>query len=324
VSTILRYKNPVWPDYFADPFVLRTAESYFAYGTSGPGSASSEGHFTVLRSEDLTQWTEVGKALITPAGYENGSFWAPEVAENRGVYYMYYSAGGPEGENHRLRVATADRPEGPFRDRGVMLFPDEPFSIDASPFQDPKDGRWYLFFARDYFDEPAGTGLSVVPLADDMVTVTGPPTPLIRATADWQVFERNRLWYDKVWPAWHTVEGPFAVAYDGRYYLFYSGGLWKGASYGVGVGVADSPLGPYVEADASGGPTVLRGLEGEALGPGHNSVVLGPDGKTHFMVYHAWDPAYGARRMFIDPIEWTPNGPICLGPTVTEQVLELA
>ena len=31
----LVYQNPVWPDYFADPFVLQTKDGYYAYGT-GP------------------------------------------------------------------------------------------------------------------------------------------------------------------------------------------------------------------------------------------------------------------------------------------------
>jgi hypothetical protein len=48
-------------------------------------------------------------------------------------------------------------------------------------------------------------------------------------------------------------------------------------------------------------------------------VAAGPDGHTDYIVYHAWDPAMTARRMFIDPLEWTPRGPRCDGPTLTEQ-----
>lgn len=29
----LEYTNPVWPGYFADPFILRSGGTYFAYGT---------------------------------------------------------------------------------------------------------------------------------------------------------------------------------------------------------------------------------------------------------------------------------------------------
>jgi arabinan endo-1,5-alpha-L-arabinosidase len=321
--TSVEYQNPVWPFYFADPFVLRVGREFFAYGTGGPDDAPTERRFQILHSVDLAHWTMVGHALVPPKHLENGSFWAPEVAERDGKFFMYYSGGGPEGESHRLRVAISDFPSGPFVDAGHELIENEPFSIDASPYYNPLDDAWYLFFARDYFDAPAGTGLAVVRLADDMTHIEGPPVPLVRATADWQIFERNRLWYDREWPVWHTVEGPFAVYREGMCVLFYSGGLWKGADYGVGVAVADSPLGPFVEADTSRGPAVLRGTEGKVLGPGHNSVVLGPDDETYFIVYHAWDPDYTARRMFIDPLIWSDGWPICDGPSIAPRELSL-
>jgi len=42
---------------------------------------------------------------------------------------------------------------------------------------------------------------------------------------------------------------------------------------------------------------------------------LGPDGKTDYLVYHAWDPQLRARRMCIDPLVWEQTGPRCLGPS---------
>lgn len=318
----LEYQNPVWPGYFADPFVLKAGGEYFAYGTAGPDEAASSRKFQVLRSVDLVNWRAEGSALIPPETLRYASFWAPEVAERDGRFYMYYSAGGVEGEGHKLRVAIADAPVGPFVDVAGSLVPDEPFSIDASPYRDPTSGEWYLFFAKDYFDDPPGTGLAVARLSDDMFRTVGPPTPLIRASSPWQVFGRNRHWYGQTWEAWHTVEGPFAVSREGKCWLFYSGGLWKGADYGVGCAVSDSPMGPYTEVDCTDGPPILRGTDA-ARGPGHNSVVLGPDDQTWFIVYHAWDAQHTARRMFIDPLEWTPAGPRCAGPTTERQRLAL-
>src|SRR5207302_1481167 len=155
---------------------------------------------------------------------------------------------------------------------------------------DPAGGRWYLFFARDFFDgEYPGTGASVVALGDDMVTVEGEIHTVARASADWQLFQRDRRWYERDWKAWYTVEGPFAVFRHGRYYCFYSGGRWETVDYGVSYLVADSPLGPYSEEAGCYGPCVLKGIPGRVFGPGHNSIVTGPDGKTDFIIYHAWD-----------------------------------
>jgi len=77
-------------------------------------------------------------------------------------------------------------------------------------------------------------------------------------------------------------------------------------------------MGPYHQLDESG-PSVLRGVEGHVIGPGHNSFVLGPDGKTDFAVYHAWDTHKTARRLCLDPLQWTPDGPKVLGPMWTQQ-----
>lgn len=304
-------RNPVWPGYLADPFVLRAGGEYWAYGTGsdeGNGRQSDGRVFPVLHSRDLVEWRHVGGALEPLSASPKVQYWAPEVAERNGTYYLYYAA------DMRLRVATSPSPAGPFVDAGRDLFPDEPFSIDASPFFDRREQRWYLFFAKDFFDGRVGTGTAVVPLADDMMTAADRPRVVVRASADWQIFQRKRHWYGREWDAWHTVEGPFVIEHEGRYICFYSGGCWETTDYGVSYAVADHPLGPWRD-EGGGGPVVLRGVPGRVLGPGHNSVVTGPDGQSLFLVYHAWDPDRTARRMCIDPLVFTPEGPRCLGPS---------
>ena len=241
-------------------------------------------------------------------------------------YYLFYSAStstSDSDEHHRLRVAISSRPQGPFVDSGTLLLPELGFTIDASPFRDPRTGEWYLFFAMDFEDdEPYGTGLAVVPLAGNLLSATAPPQVVIRATADWQIYERNRQYKGRLWPKWHCVEGPSVIYHDQRYHCFYSGGTWHGEHYGVGCAVADHPLGPWHDPSARSGPAVLKGIPGKVVGPGHNSLTLAPDGETPLMVYHAWDPAHSARRMCIDPIRWTSDGPRVIGPTLTPQRIE--
>lgn len=311
------YTNPVYDGYFADPFVLKVGGEWWAYGT-GPRAADGR-RFPVLHSTDFVTWKPMGGAL-NPLP-DMTAYWAPEVAARDGKFYLYYSASGGTGdEAHRLRVAVADNPAGPFVDSGNLLLPDEGFTIDAHPFCDPADGRWHLFFAKDFFDERVGTAVAAVPLADDMTTIAGEPVTILRASHDWQIHARDRTIYGKSWDAWHTVEGPFVLFHDRRYWLLYSGGAWTGPDYGVGVAVSDHVLGPYVEPEH--GPVVLRGIEGYVPGPGHNSVAPGPDGRP-FVVYHAWDLAHTKRRLCLDPLLWTPDGPRCAGPTWTPQTIEV-
>jgi beta-xylosidase len=304
------YTNPVYDGYFADPFVLRVDDAFYAYGTG----LRCEGRvFEVLRSGDLVRWESLGAALVELPAPQHGAYWAPEVARAADVFYMYYSVGVDDRE-HTLRVAAAERPEGPFEDLGVDLTPSERFAIDAHPFFDD-DGSWYLYYAHDVLDgDRAGTTIAVDRLVD-MTSLAGEPRTLLRAGGDWQLFRRQRQMYGGVYD-WYTLEGPCVCKRDGRYYLLYSGGAWTEDTYGVAYAVADDPLGPFEEPVA--GPSVLSAVPDHVLGPGHNSVLRCPGGDD-VIVYHAWDPDRTARRMCVDALVWTQEGPVAQGPTFTPQ-----
>ena len=44
---------------------------------------------------------------MPPPQLEGLSYWAPEVAERDRHYYMFYSAGGINGEGHKIRMASS-------------------------------------------------------------------------------------------------------------------------------------------------------------------------------------------------------------------------
>ena len=58
--------------------------------------------------------------------------------------------------------------------------------------------------------------------------------------------------------------------------------------------------------------TILRATPEVLRGPGHNSVVVGPDGEPR-IVYHAWDETMSARQMHIDRLRWVAS-PFAEGP----------
>jgi beta-xylosidase len=312
------HKNPVYAGYFADPFVWKFKDTYYAVGT---GALDAEGNvvgkaFSVLQSTDFFKWQFAANALLHPDPRLGNNFWAPEVAYHDGRFYMYYSVGHGD-KDHQLRVAESESPQGPYRDMGITLIDPKqcPFAIDPHPFQDD-DGQWYLFYARDFLETKqgrAGTALMVTKL-QRMTQTAGEGNVVMRARHDWQRFLKGRQMYGQTWD-WHTLEGPFVRKHQGRYYCFYSGGRWETENYGVDYCVADHVMGPYTESGNEQGPRVLRTVPGHVLGPGHNSIVFGPENETEYIVYHAWDKEMKARRMCIDKLIWTPEGPRCEGPT---------
>ena len=108
------YTNPVYAGSMPDPFVLRHRGVYHAFGTTGSERKSDGRIFTLLRSNDLVNWQELGGALTEPTADRDYQFWAPEVAYEGRTFYLYYAMGGKEEEKFELRVATAPHPAGPF------------------------------------------------------------------------------------------------------------------------------------------------------------------------------------------------------------------
>jgi hypothetical protein len=88
---------------------------------------------------------------------------------------------------------------------------------------------------------------------------------------------------DLSWEA-HLIEGPWVTRQQGRYWLFYAGNDFCTPAYGIGVAVADHPLGPYVKQSEP----LLRSTTVWSA-PGHASVAPGLDGEPQ-LFFHAFLP----------------------------------
>ena len=306
--------KPVYAGYFADPFVWRFGDAFYAIGT---GQSEADGQtelamnvFPMLRSRDFMTWEFIGHALKRPDRDLGDNFWAPAVAESGGKFYLYYSVGHGD-KHHQMRVAVSTAAAGPYEDTGTALIPLPKcaFAIDPHPFRDV-DGRWYLFFAQDFLDKACdarvGTALVAAPL-ENMVKLSSEPVTILRARWDWQRFEADRLMYGSRWD-WHTLEGPCVWLHKGKYYCFYSGGRWENETYGVDYAASSSVLGPYEDSGEAAGARVLRTGQGGLIGPGHNTIVTGPQGKD-YVAFHAWDKGMTKRQMYLAPLTWTTDGP---------------
>ena len=128
-------------------------------------------------------------------------------------------------------------------------------------------------------------------LAPDGRSLVGEPTTVIAN--------------DQVWEG-HLVEGPFLWRQDGRYFLFYAANDFTDPAYGIGVAVADHPLGPFTKHQEP----LLKTAKSWAA-PGHASVAEGPDGEPHIF-FHAFFPGTGGynvfRALLTAPLRFTAEG----------------
>ena len=92
-----------------DPYVLLASDGrYYMYGTGGVRDG-----FGCYVSDDLTRWEYAGAVYRgnTPESWAVANFWAPEVYERDGRFYMFFNADwreNPTGalENFRIGVVT--------------------------------------------------------------------------------------------------------------------------------------------------------------------------------------------------------------------------
>ena len=90
----------------------------------------------------------------------------------------------------------------------------------------------------------------------------------------------------------HLIEGPWVTRQEGRYWLFYAGNDFCTPNYGIGVAVADHPLGPYEKQ-----PEPLLKSTRNWWAPGHASVAPGLDGEPQ-LFFHAFFPGTGGYNAF--------------------------
>lgn len=309
-STGQTYLNPVYPRSFPDPFILKFCGEYFAYCT---GIWTDGRAFGLLRSTDLVNWSEAGGAM-EQLKHRPPFYWAPEVTYSGGKFYLYYSVGNET--LMEIRVAVSDRPESGFIDTGKRLtFQD--FAIDPHVFTD-RDGSRYMFYATDFLGHThIGTG-TVVDRMVDWFTLEGDPRPVTRPRFDWQVYDPARK--EKGGVRWHTVEGPFVLKRKGIYYEMFSGGNWQNISYGVSFATTDDLDGDDEWEQFSDGEKILpilRTIPEKVIGPGHNSVIRGPNNRELFCVYHRW--VENERVMAMDRMNFAGSRIYINGATDTPQ-----
>ena len=294
------YKNPVYPKDFPDPFVLADGGKFYAYGTQTRGTG-----FQLMVSNDLVHWKT--QVLDFPVPWSQAHYWAPEAVHHNGQYYLTYSALDPASKKHHIGIATANQPTGPFQHRAILVRGDDNKVgvIDATHFFEP-DGSAFLVYS-----EETPRRIVMRQAKHDLLSVGSEVTELIHPDLEWE----------------HGVtEAPTVILRDGIYHLFYSAGPYEGTKqsgrYSVGHAQAKSLKGPYLKSPQP----ILKSVEGDTYGPGHQCLVQTPDG-AWWMLYHAWDnvgqPRYGenpsGRTVRLDRVEWKGNEPRVLGPTLTPQ-----
>jgi arabinan endo-1,5-alpha-L-arabinosidase len=280
-------------------------EPWFVYSTGDP--ARGLGAPMVHRSDDDgATWERVGPAWEaaddpqwvreTIDGVEH--FWAPELVEHDGAWYLYYSASTFGSNTSAIGLATSPTldpadpgygwtHQGPvWRSQAGETFYN---AIDPGVVTDAAGDPW-LFFGSFW------GGIQVLPLQWPGGLPADGAEPVMVAT--------------RAGVPENQIEAPYVAEHDGWYYLFVSWGKCCSgvdSTYEIRVGRSQDVTGPFLDADgkdmALGGGTPLLASEGAMIGPGGQSLSRG------HLANHFYDGDDGGMfRLSIQDLGWTRDG----------------
>ncbi|MCF2446688.1 family 43 glycosylhydrolase [Dyadobacter sp. CY345] len=267
---------------FADPSVIKVGDTYYAAATSSNWAPA----FPVMKSKDLRNWQQTGSIFPDLTAWADFYYWAPELNYENGKVYAYYTA-HKNGGNLCVGVASADSPEGPFKDHGPLVC-QEVGSIDGFPIRD-ENNKLHLIWKEDGNSVGKPTPIWIQPMNEERTALTGEKKELFRNDVPWEA---------------NLIEGVSVIKNNGYFYSIYAaaGCCGPGCTYATGIARAKNLMGPWEKFN---GNPILAG-QGDWMCPGHGTAVT-YNGKNYFM-YHAYDKAsnkYTGRQALARGFEFT-------------------
>ena len=333
-----------------DPSIIKVGDTFYVFGS----------HLASAKTRDLMNWEQVTDSVsATNKLFLNGSanvytelseafgwaqsntLWAADVRQLAdGRFYMYYNACKGDSPRSALGIAVADRIEGPYVDKGLILQSGmwgqasadgtvydalkHPNTVDPHVFSDNAGRLWMIYGSYS-------GGIFIM----QMNPSNGMPLP-------GQGYGKRLIGGNH-----SRIEGAFVLYSPATsyYYMFTSfGGLDATGGYNMRVARSLNPDGPYVDAqgnnmanvksdpskplfdDASIAPYGVKlmgsflfdrklGETGAGIGtgyvsPGHNSAYYDAATGRHFLVFHARFPERGEQheirthQMFMNADGW--------------------
>lgn len=271
--------------------------TWYVYST-GRINRENGGTIQIWSSHDEgTTWEYTGAVWDQIPGWIDDHFaggtlpdnlWAPEIYENDGTYYLYYSASqfGTSNSLTALATNTTLDPEDPdyeWVDQGLVVSspaagldpnnPNKTFNAIDAGIVEGEDGKPYMAIGSFWY------GIFLIPIE----------WPSGKPIENWQSQTVNIA--DRfMWG--NPIEAPYITKNGDYYYLFVSfDSCCRGgdSTYKIAVGRSTSVTGPYLDKDGrdmfGGGGTVVLDAHGAVTGPGGQSVF------GDYLAFHYYDGA---------------------------------
>jgi hypothetical protein len=271
-------------------------------------------HFAMRDYHVLSQKTPAspvvdhGVALkLEDVSWASKMLWAPDAAESKGTYYLYFPAKDKDGV-FRIGVASSSKPEGPFKaEKDYMK---GSFSIDPCVFKD-KDGSYYLYFGGIWGGQLQRWKSGNYSATDESQPANGQPALMAKVARlganmkEMAEAPRNVQIVDAQGKVLLSedhdrrfFEAAFVHQYQGKYYFSYSTGDTHNIAYATGT----SPYGPFTYQGV-----ILKPVKGWT---NHHSIVE-QNGKW-YLYYHDVELSGRThlRNIKVTELKYRPDGSI--------------
>jgi arabinan endo-1,5-alpha-L-arabinosidase len=277
-----------------DPAVILADGVYYQFATG-----NGIGYKT---SSNLTTWAGQPDVFSSIPAWVAGSIsgvtniWAPDISFFGGQYHLYYAV-STFGKNKSCigHATRASLSSGSWSDHGSVICSnvgtsDNWNAIDPNVVVDDAGTPWMDFGSF-------WNGIMLIKLDSTGARAdTAAPVNIARNS---------------------SIEAPYIIHQCGYYYLFVSfGACCDGAyDYNIRVGRSTSVNGPYVDKAGtnmlSGGGTQIVAGNSTWHAPGHNAVLVTPDGT--YNIYHALNssnanPTLRISKLVLDSQGWPVSG----------------
>lgn len=171
-----------------DPFVFTNKKDgkYYLFGSTDKNIWEKGTGFDVYVGNDLEQWEGPFPAFRPDVEfYSEENFWAPEVHEYNGMYYMFATFLRKDNQHRGTAILISESLLGPFKQHSNgPVTPKDWDSLDGTLYID-KDGLPWMVFCHEWVQVEDGE-ICAVRLSEDLKESIGEPQTLFKASdASW-------------------------------------------------------------------------------------------------------------------------------------------
>ncbi len=255
-----------------DPFVVpdKHKRVYYLFGTTdtNPWDGKGEG-FMVYESKDMKLWSEPKYAFVPPDNFwATTQFWAPEVHQYKGKWYMFASFKSPERCRgvQVLRSEYVTGPYTPITDGPVT--PTDWECLDGTLYIDEDDEPW-IVFSHEWLQIHDGA-FCCAKLSQDLSCMVSEPITMFHASdAPWCVSHTGDMVVGTEND--YVTDGPYLYhTKDGLLQMIWSSFSNNGYAIGIAVSASGKVTGPWEQQnepllDIGGHGMIFDDLDGNTF-----------------------------------------------------------